>query len=67
MALSDNIRAKRIERGMTMEELAESIGTTKQQIYKYEQNLGKPQPERFVILAKALGTTCEELVNGGGE
>ena len=64
MALSDNIRAKRIERGMTMEELAESIGTTKQQIYKYEQNLGKPQPERFVVLAKALGTTCEELVKG---
>ena len=67
MALSDNIRAKRIERGMTMEELGKAIGTTAQQIYKYENNLGKPQPERFVLLAEVLGTSCKELVKGDSE
>lgn len=64
MALSDNIKAKRLERGMTMEELAEKIGATRQVVDRYERNLAKPQPERFVLLAETLGTTCEKLVKG---
>ena len=67
MALSDNIRAKRIECGLTMEELADKIGATRQIIDRYERNLAKPQPERFVLIAKSLGTTCEELVEGDSE
>jgi transcriptional regulator with XRE-family HTH domain len=67
MALSDNIRHARLSQGITMEELANRIGTTRKVICKYEQNLCKPQPEMFVRLANALGTTCEQLVNDGGE
>lgn len=64
MALSDNIKQMRAERGLTMEQLAERAGTTKQQIDKYERNITKPQPETFVMIAEALGTTCEKLVKG---
>lgn len=64
MALSDNIRKRRIEKGLTMEQLADKVGVAFQQINKYENNLSKPQPETFVLIANALGTTCEELVKG---
>lgn len=67
MALSDNIRQRRAELGLTMEQLAAKVGVATQQIDKYEKNVMKPQPENFVALAKALGTTCEELVAGRGE
>lgn len=64
MALSDNIRERRLSLGMTQEQLANHINTTKMAVSKYESNLAKPQPEMFVLIARALGTTCEELVNG---
>ena len=64
MALSDNLRKRRIEKGLTMEQLADKVGVAFQQINKYENNLSKPQPETFVLIASALGTTCEELVKG---
>lgn len=64
MALSDNLRKRRIEKGFTMEQLANKVGITFQQVCKYENNLSKPQPETFVLIANALGTTCEELVKG---
>ena len=64
MALSDNLRKRRIEKGLTMKQLADKVGIAFQQINKYENNLSKPQPETFVLIANALGTTCEELVKG---
>lgn len=64
MALSDNLKLKRLECGLTMEQLADRVGTTKQQIDKYERNLTKPQPEVLVALARNLNTTAEFLVEG---
>ena len=66
MALSDNLKLKRLECGLTMEQLADRVGTTKQQIDKYERNLTKPQPEVLVALARNLNTTAEFLVEGNG-
>lgn len=64
MALSDNLRDKRIEQGLTMEELAVRVGLTRQAIDRYEKNLAKPQPEVLVGLAQSLNTTAEWLVTG---
>lgn len=64
MALSDNLRDKRIEQGLTMEELAVRVGLTRQAIDRYERNLAKPQPEVLVALAQSLNTTAEWLVIG---
>lgn len=64
MALSDNLKARRIERGLSMDDVAEKIGVTKTAISSFEANRAKPQPEVLVALAQCLGTTCEELVIG---
>lgn len=64
MALSDNMRNRRIKLNMTMDELASKVGITRQMIDRYERNLAKPQPEVFVGIAAALGTTAEKLVKG---
>ena len=64
MALSDNLREKRIERGMSMEDVAEKVGVSKMAISSFEANRAKPQPEVLVALAQCLGTTCENLVIG---
>lgn len=38
-ALTDNIKKLRAERGYTLEELANLVGTTKQNISRYEQGI----------------------------
>lgn len=38
-ALTDNIKKLRMERGYTLEELANLVGTTKQNISRYEQGV----------------------------
>lgn len=64
MALSDNIRKRRLELGLSQKQLADRVGTTDMAISKFESNLASPKPERFVMIARALGTSCEELVDG---
>lgn len=64
MALSDNIKRRRIEKGMSMEDVASKIGVSRMAICSFESNRAKPQPETLVALARCLGTSCEELVEG---
>lgn len=64
MALSDNIRQRRLQLGLTMEQLASRIGTSTKAVSKFEANMAKPQPEVLLKLAKTLGTTCEQLIDG---
>ena len=53
---------RRKELGLTQEELAEKVGTTKQVVSKYE--LGQRSPKIFMAnaFAEALGTTLNELL-----
>ena len=67
MALSDNIRKRRIQLGMTQGQLANRLNVSEMAISKFENDLAKPQPKLFVMLADALGTTCKELVEGDDE
>ncbi|MDU7007178.1 MAG: helix-turn-helix transcriptional regulator, partial [Enterococcus faecalis] len=39
------LKEARMYRGMTLEELKEKIGVSKQMISKYEQNISAPTPE----------------------
>ena len=64
MALSDNIRTLRIANGMTMQQLAARCDCCFQQIAKFENDTRKPNPYTLVMLARALGVSCEELVLG---
>ncbi|MDA3962603.1 MAG: helix-turn-helix transcriptional regulator [Planctomycetota bacterium] len=55
------IEARR-RRGMTQIELAEAIGSTQRAISYYEVQGGNPDLEVVAQLAKALGTTSDELL-----
>lgn len=52
----------RVDRGMTMEQLARLAGTTVSSVYRYETGLREPSANTAVRLARALGVTVEDLV-----
>lgn len=61
---SENVRKFRLERGLSQAELGKMINVCQVVIHDYEIAKITPKPDTFVRLAKALGTTCEELVFG---
>ena len=62
------LKALRKSRGLTLENLAELIGTSKQTIQRYESGrISNIPPERVESLARALGTTPSELMGWGDD
>ena len=60
---STKLKELRKSRGMTLDELAELIGTSKQTIHRYENGIiTNVPPEKVESLANALGTTPGELM-----
>ena len=65
--ISDNIKRLRHERGMTLEELARELGTTRQTIHRYENGTITNIPqEKIRLLAEKLGVTPAGLVGWEG-
>ncbi len=63
MTPAERIKTRRRELGMTQGTLADIVNTTKQTIYKYENEIITNIPsERVSALAQALHTTPEELM-----
>lgn len=61
--LSNNLKKLRKDRRMTLEELAEAIGTSKQTIHRYENGvIANVPPDKVVQLAQTLGVTPAELM-----
>lgn len=60
--LVDNIRALRRKKKMTQDQLAEACGVTVGTIARIETNANVPSIETLVKIAKALGTTTDELL-----
>ena len=54
-------------RGLTQKELAELIGITKTQVYRYEKNAAQPTLDVIKRLAIALTITTDELIFEEGE
>ena len=66
--LSDRLRALRKEKKMTLDGLAEAIGTSKQTIHRYENGIITNIPhEKVAALASALGVSPSELMGWEGE
>ncbi len=66
--LDKKIKELRKKRKMTLLELAERIGTSKQTIHRYENGIiTNIPPEKIEALAKALETTPQELMGWQGE
>ena len=63
MALAENIKAKREEKGLNQSELAGIVGVTRMTISMFESGERKPELYNAIRLAKALGTTVEELAD----
>ena len=62
MKIGDIIRQERIRCGLSQEELAKSIGSTKQAIYKYESGIVSNIPmDKVEIIASRLGVTPSYL------
>ena len=60
---STKLKELRKSRGLTLDELAERIGTSKQTIHRYENGvITNVPPEKVESLAVALGTTPQELM-----
>ena len=59
-----NVKALRIERGLSQEKLAELIGVTKQTVFKWENSVVRAPRQQDVLdsLCRVLGTTEDELL-----
>lgn len=61
--ISENLKKLRKQRNMTLEELAESIGTSRQTVHRYESGAISNIPhDKIELLAEALGTTPAALM-----
>lgn len=64
MALSENLKQIRLEKGLTQEQLAESVGISRQAISLYEMGIRLPDMITGDKIAEMLGTTSRELIQG---
>jgi transcriptional regulator with XRE-family HTH domain len=62
MALGDKIKEIREKRGLSVQELADKMGTGKQNIYNWEANISKPSIESLTALAVALEVPISVLL-----
>ena len=60
------LRACRMEKGMTQQELADAIGVSNKTISRWESDGGYPDVPLLVPLARALGTTVDGLLDEEG-
>ena len=62
MSIGTKIRELREARNMSLEDVARMCGTTRQTIYKYENEIVTNIPyDRIILLAKALNTNPSQL------
>ncbi len=63
MGLKENIKSKRIERKMTLEDLAKSVGVSRQTIQRYESGvIGNIPSDKIELIARALDTSPAYLM-----
>ena len=61
--LANKLKEMRKAKGLTLESLAESVGTSRQTIHRYENGtISNIPPEKVVLLAEALDTTPTVLM-----
>ena len=60
----ERVKKRRKERGLTLEQLAKNIGSSKSYIWELENKPTiRPSSETVYKLARALGATVEELLD----
>lgn len=61
---ANNLRMARERKGLTQSQLADKINVSAVLVNRFEAGMSVPNLILGVKLAKVLGVTCEELVNG---
>ena len=64
MAFAENLKTAREKKQISQYELAEMVGLTQTAIAYFELGTRQPNIYNGVQIAKALGTTAEQLVDG---
>lgn len=68
MGLKENIKSRRTELQMTLEDLSKQVGVSRQTIQKYESGVISNIPsDKIELMAKALETTPAYLMGWGNE
>ena len=62
-SLGEQIKTLRVRRGMTQEQLAQKLNTTKAAVSRYEKDQRQPRLEQISEIAKALDASPEEIFN----
>ena len=62
MAFSDNLQFLRARRGLTQEQLAETLNVSRQSVSKWESGAADPSTSNLLALAKLFGVSAEELL-----
>lgn len=65
--LSENIRNRRKEKGLSQEELAVKVNVVRQTVSKWEKGLSVPDSEMLIRLAEALDTSVFDLLGETAE
>ncbi|MBO4353074.1 MAG: helix-turn-helix domain-containing protein [Eggerthellaceae bacterium] len=66
MGIAQNIQATRMAHHLTQEQLAATVGVSRQTVAKWESGETSPDLEHAATLADALGTTLDDLVGFDG-
>lgn len=67
MKIGDRVKLRRLELGLSQEDLAEEIGISYQSIGQWESGKTAPRQNKLPVLALTLKTTQEWLQFGSGE
>jgi transcriptional regulator with XRE-family HTH domain len=62
--MKDRIRILRKDLGLTLEEVADLVGSCKSYVWELEKRDSKPSAEKLYKIAEALETTIEYLLFG---
>lgn len=66
--LGERVREQRQKRGLTLEGLAERVGSSKSYMWEIEnKDVARPSAEKLALIATALDTTVEYLLAGDGD
>ena len=66
--LGERVREIRLKRGLTLEGLADRVGSSKSYMWEIEnKEVARPSAEKLAQIAIALDTTAEYLLGGDSE
>lgn len=61
------IRAKRKDRGLTMDQLADRLGVTRQAVFNWESGGTLPTADKLPEIARVLGCSIDDLYSTNNE